>query len=221
MRALLDDPVYRRQLAARGNRQEVMIGYSDSGKDAGILASSWALYEGRRRSRSLFAEAGVALRLFHGRGGSVGRGGGSPVYRALAALPPGHGERTHQDHRAGRDHLAAVRPSARRGAHARGDARRGALQRVHDRAGRRERRRRCASFARRCAISRERVARASIASSCTSDEALFTLFRIGDADRRAGRRALRLASRVPARRERRASRGSARSRGGSAGRRSA
>jgi phosphoenolpyruvate carboxylase len=89
MRALLADPVYARQLAARGNRQEVMIGYSDSGKDAGILASSWALYRGQEALAALFREHGVALRLFHGRGGSVGRGGGSPVYRALAALPPG------------------------------------------------------------------------------------------------------------------------------------
>jgi phosphoenolpyruvate carboxylase len=89
MRALLADPLYRRQLAARGNRQEVMIGYSDSGKDAGILASSWALYEGQEKLAAVFRDAAVQLRLFHGRGGSVGRGGGSPVARALAALPPG------------------------------------------------------------------------------------------------------------------------------------
>jgi len=89
MGTLLRDDLYRRQLRARGNRQEVMIGYSDSGKDAGILASSWALYEAQERLASLFADAGIALRLFHGRGGSVGRGGGSPVSRALAALPPG------------------------------------------------------------------------------------------------------------------------------------
>ena len=89
MGALLRDDLYRRQLRARGDRQEVMIGYSDSGKDAGILASSWALYEAQERLASLFSDAGIALRLFHGRGGSVGRGGGSPVSRALAALPPG------------------------------------------------------------------------------------------------------------------------------------
>lgn len=88
MGALLDDPVYRKQLAARGDRQEVMIGYSDSGKDAGILASSWALYRGQESLAALFHGAGVELTLFHGRGGSVGRGGGSPVARALAALPP-------------------------------------------------------------------------------------------------------------------------------------
>ncbi|HUQ46892.1 MAG TPA: phosphoenolpyruvate carboxylase [Gemmatimonadaceae bacterium] len=88
MRELLADPVYRLQLAARGNRQEVMIGYSDSGKDAGIIASSWGLYRAQELLVPIFREAGVTLRLFHGRGGSVGRGGGSPVYRALAALPP-------------------------------------------------------------------------------------------------------------------------------------
>jgi phosphoenolpyruvate carboxylase len=88
MRALFTDEVYARQLAARGRRQEVMIGYSDSGKDAGMLASSWGLYRGQERLAAVCDEAGIALRLFHGRGGSVGRGGGSPVYRALAALPP-------------------------------------------------------------------------------------------------------------------------------------
>jgi phosphoenolpyruvate carboxylase len=89
MRSLLDDPVYARQLEARGRRQEVMIGYSDSGKDAGMIAASWALYRAQESLADLFREAGIELRLFHGRGGSVGRGGGSPVYRALAALPPG------------------------------------------------------------------------------------------------------------------------------------
>jgi phosphoenolpyruvate carboxylase len=88
MRELLADAVYQRQLHARGNRQEVMIGYSDSGKDAGILASSWGLYRGQELLIPIFREAGVTLTLFHGRGGSVGRGGGSPVYRAIAALPP-------------------------------------------------------------------------------------------------------------------------------------
>ncbi|MGH7636081.1 MAG: phosphoenolpyruvate carboxylase [Gemmatimonadaceae bacterium] len=88
-RALFDDPVYRRQLSARGQRQEIMIGYSDSSKDAGILASSWALYRAQESLASVCRDAGVALKLFHGRGGSVGRGGGSPVARALAALPPG------------------------------------------------------------------------------------------------------------------------------------
>jgi phosphoenolpyruvate carboxylase len=89
MRALLDDPLYRRQLAARGNQQEVMLGYSDSAKDAGLLAASWALYRAQEALAEVFAGSGIELRLFHGRGGGVGRGGGSPVYRALSALPPG------------------------------------------------------------------------------------------------------------------------------------
>ena len=89
MRALLADPVYRRQLSARGNRQEVMLGYSDSAKDAGLLSASWALYRAQEALAFLFRESGVELVLFHGRGGGVGRGGGSPVHRALSALPPG------------------------------------------------------------------------------------------------------------------------------------
>jgi phosphoenolpyruvate carboxylase len=89
MRALFEDPVYARQLAARTHRQEIMIGYSDSGKDAGVLGSSWALYQAQEILARVCEEAGVTLTLFHGRGGSVGRGGGSPVARALAALPPG------------------------------------------------------------------------------------------------------------------------------------
>lgn len=89
MRTLLADDLYSRQLDARGRRQEVMIGYSDSSKDAGMIASSWALYRAQEALSEAFDEAGVELTLFHGRGGSVGRGGGSPVYRALAALPPG------------------------------------------------------------------------------------------------------------------------------------
>ncbi|MEO8576411.1 MAG: phosphoenolpyruvate carboxylase, partial [Gemmatimonadales bacterium] len=64
MRALLNDAVYRRQLSARGNRQEVMIGYSDSGKDAGVLSSSWGLYRGQELLVPIFREADVTLRLF-------------------------------------------------------------------------------------------------------------------------------------------------------------
>jgi phosphoenolpyruvate carboxylase len=89
MRSLLEDEAYSRQLRARGNLQEVMIGYSDSNKDAGILASSWALYRVQESLAEIFRDKGIRLRIFHGRGGSVGRGGGSPVYRALSALPPG------------------------------------------------------------------------------------------------------------------------------------
>ena len=89
VKSLLGDEVWRKQLAARGNRQELMIGYSDSAKDAGMLPAAWALYRAQEEFGRIFTEAGVELTLFHGRGGTVGRGGGSPVYRALAALPPG------------------------------------------------------------------------------------------------------------------------------------
>jgi phosphoenolpyruvate carboxylase len=89
MRSLLDDSTYSRQLEARGRRQEVMIGYSDSGKDAGMIAASWGLYRAQESLAEVCDDAKIQLTLFHGRGGSVGRGGGSPVYRALAALPPG------------------------------------------------------------------------------------------------------------------------------------
>ncbi|MEN0068228.1 MAG: phosphoenolpyruvate carboxylase [Myxococcota bacterium] len=88
MRSLFNDEVYQAQLTARGWRQEVMLGYSDSAKDAGVLTAAWELYRAQEALAEVAREAGVALTLFHGRGGTVGRGGGSPVYRALQALPP-------------------------------------------------------------------------------------------------------------------------------------
>jgi phosphoenolpyruvate carboxylase len=89
VRALLDEPIWRRQLEARGQHQEVMLGYSDSAKDAGLLPSAWALYRVQEEVARICAGAGVSWTLFHGRGGTVGRGGGSPVARAITALPPG------------------------------------------------------------------------------------------------------------------------------------
>ncbi|MCB9689274.1 MAG: phosphoenolpyruvate carboxylase [Alphaproteobacteria bacterium] len=86
---LCGDPVWQRQLEARGRRQEVMLGYSDSAKDAGLLPATWALYRAQTQLAEVAGRHGVHLLLFHGQGGTVGRGGGSPVYRALAALPPG------------------------------------------------------------------------------------------------------------------------------------
>jgi phosphoenolpyruvate carboxylase len=88
MRRLFADPGYARQLVAHGRHQEVMIGYSDSAKDAGILTASWALYGAQEALTTVAAEAGIRLELFHGRGGTVSRGGG-PSHRAILAQPPG------------------------------------------------------------------------------------------------------------------------------------
>ncbi len=88
MQALFADPLYRQHLQARGNRQIVMLGYSDSAKDAGLLASRWALQNAQWELLNVARAAGVDMVFFHGRGGSVSRGGGK-TERAIIAAPRG------------------------------------------------------------------------------------------------------------------------------------
>lgn len=87
-RALLADPVYRAHLAARGDRQTIMLGYSDSAKDGGLLAARWSLQRAQVELLEIARDAGVTPIFFHGRGGSVSRGGGK-TSRAIMAAPRG------------------------------------------------------------------------------------------------------------------------------------
>jgi phosphoenolpyruvate carboxylase len=88
LEAVLELPLYRAVVSARGESQEVMLGYSDSNKDGGYLAANWALYRAELDLVESARKTGIRLRLFHGRGGTVGRGGG-PSYDAILAQPPG------------------------------------------------------------------------------------------------------------------------------------
>ena len=93
MSALLDNPTYKQLLKAADNLQEVMLGYSDSCKDGGIVAAAWNLYQAQKKVTALTSSRGVGCRLFHGRGGTIGRGGG-PTHDAILAQPEGtvHGQ---------------------------------------------------------------------------------------------------------------------------------
>jgi phosphoenolpyruvate carboxylase len=86
MGTLFENEAYAQALAARGDTQEVMLGYSDSNKENGFLAANWSLYRNQKRLATITDEYDVDLRLFHGRGGSISRGGG-PMNDALLALP--------------------------------------------------------------------------------------------------------------------------------------
>src|SRR5579862_5472036 len=86
---LLHDDAFASRVAERGDTLEVMVGYSDSGKDGGYLAAQWAIYRAQEQIARVAERHGVELTIFHGRGGSTGRGGG-PTYAAIVAQPPGH-----------------------------------------------------------------------------------------------------------------------------------
>ena len=88
MRRLYSNPVYARHLVAKGNISEIMIGYSDSSKDGGLLCASWESYKAQRALKRVSDEFGIKQKLFHGRGGTVSRGGG-PTNQAILARPPG------------------------------------------------------------------------------------------------------------------------------------
>ena len=88
MQQLFEDPVYREHLEGRGREQRVMLGYSDSSKDGGVAASRWALQQAQSELAALARDHGITLTFFHGRGGTVSRGGGR-VHRAVLASPPG------------------------------------------------------------------------------------------------------------------------------------
>lgn len=88
MEQMFTTPIYREHLAQRGNSQQIMIGYSDSNKDGGYLRANWMLYEAQQHLAQVCDAHKMRLTLFHGRGGSIGRGGG-PANRAILAQPPG------------------------------------------------------------------------------------------------------------------------------------
>ena len=88
MEQIFETPIYREHLALRGNSQQVMIGYSDSNKDGGYLRANWMLYQAQKELAQVCEAHTMRLTLFHGRGGSIGRGGG-PANRAILAQPPG------------------------------------------------------------------------------------------------------------------------------------
>jgi phosphoenolpyruvate carboxylase len=88
MENLYDNHIYRRHLANQNDLQEIMLGYSDSNKDGGYFSSHWEIYKAQKNLVEVSSRYGIHVRIFHGRGGTTGRGGGGPLYRAILAQPP-------------------------------------------------------------------------------------------------------------------------------------
>ena len=169
--------------------QQIMIGYSDSNKESGILASQWALHRAQSALTAIGREAGVRIRFFHGRGGTISRGAG-PTHRFLDALPPGTRQRRPAPDRTGRDHRAEVR-----------QRRDGQLQpRTAPRRARRARRLRPAGARRAAGGAMEASVNLLVAASREVYEGLLQgaglhgVLQSGDAHRRAGTKLHRLAS---------------------------
>jgi phosphoenolpyruvate carboxylase len=120
---LLDNPIYKTYLEERSNLQEIMIGYSDSGKNGGIVTANWELYKVQKKLVAIAQANNIELRLFHGRGGTIGRGGG-PTHQAILAQPPGtvagriklteQGEVISSKYASARHCCAQLRPARRR-----------------------------------------------------------------------------------------------------------
>ncbi|MDG5786739.1 phosphoenolpyruvate carboxylase [Evansella sp. AB-P1] len=87
MRTLFEMDIYRNHIAERGNHQEIMLGYSDGSKDGGTLTANWKLYKAQQEIHGMASEYDIRLKFFHGRGGSLGRGGG-PLNRSILSQPP-------------------------------------------------------------------------------------------------------------------------------------
>ena len=192
--AMLAEPLYRSMVDGRGGTQEVMLGYSDSNKDGGYLAANWALYRAELALVDVAREAGVKLRLFHGRGGTVG-----PRRRSLLRGDPGAaagvGGRAAADHRAGRGHRRQVRRAApgppQPGGAGRGDA--GVLAAVPGGPGRRRR----GGLRALRRPGRSRAGR--LPGAGARDPGLRGVVPGGDPDPRAGRAEHRVAARPRAR----------------------
>ncbi len=104
MTELFSNPVYREHIRARGDLSEIMIGYSDSGKDGGILSAGWEIHKAQTTLKDVSDSFGIRNKFFHGRGGTVSRGGG-PTNQAILARPAGHGRGRDKDNRAGGGHI--------------------------------------------------------------------------------------------------------------------